>query len=438
MAFYRPAFDLAQLAAALRARVPRSRRVLDRHLLLAGAVCIAVAFPFTFFLTRMRRRPHVALLILVLSALSLSEVIVGFAWSVLLGRASGVSNILVWLGRDGRAPRVSAGFLAVLLGLSYIAFPFCVLTLYPPLSRLDREVTEAAQTLGASPWKTFRTVVVPIDASDRGGRVPPRVRVHARQLPDRSILGRPEHWTLSVFISDQASVQRERAVRRGDGALPDGPLAGRGRGRDAHRVPHEERGLMRVLRWTVVAFVDRRSSWRRSWWSPIVSINQNRYMDFPPEGFSFHWYAELLNDTGWRDSITGQPVHRGDEQRIAVLIATPLAYVLRAYDIRLAPVLLRARDPAVHAAAGHQRDRDCRSSGCPPGTSSRIENVIISHGIFFSTLPLVTISLAMDQMDRSLGEAAQTLGADPRTTFRTVTLPLLCRRSSPATRPRSC
>ena len=59
------------------------------------------------------------------------------------------------------------------------------------------------------------------------------------------------------------------------------------------------------------------------------------------------------------------------------------------------------------------------------GYFQRIGNVIISHGIFFSTLPLVTISLAMDQMDRSLGEAAQTLGAGPRTTFRTVTLPLL-------------
>ena len=53
-------------------------------------------------------------------------------------------------------------FLAVLLGLSYIAFPYCILTLYPQLTRLDPEITEAAQTLGASPWRTFWTVVVPI------------------------------------------------------------------------------------------------------------------------------------------------------------------------------------------------------------------------------------------------------------------------------------
>ena len=59
------------------------------------------------------------------------------------------------------------------------------------------------------------------------------------------------------------------------------------------------------------------------------------------------------------------------------------------------------------------------------GHVGRIENVIIAHAIFFSTLPLVTISLAMETMDQALPEAAQTLGADQRTTFRTITLPLL-------------
>lgn len=173
--------------------------------LLAGAVCIAVAFPFTYFLTRMRRRPHVALLILVLSALSLSEVIVGFSWSVLLGRASGISNILVALGLMDEPQAYQPGFWAVLLGLCYIAFPYCVLTIYPALSRLDREVTEAAQTLGASPRRTFWTVVVPImRPTIMAGFLLVFVFTLGSYLI-AAILGRPEHWTLSVFISDQAT-----------------------------------------------------------------------------------------------------------------------------------------------------------------------------------------------------------------------------------------
>lgn len=173
--------------------------------LFAGAICIVVAFPFTYFLTRMRRRAHVALLIVVMSALSLSEVIVGFTWSVLLGRVAGLSNILVWLGLMDEAQAYQPGFLAVLLGLCYIAFPYCVLTLYPSLSRIDREVTEAAQTLGASPWRTFRTVVIPISRPIiMAGFLLVFVFTLGSYLIS-AILGRPEHWTLSVFISDQAS-----------------------------------------------------------------------------------------------------------------------------------------------------------------------------------------------------------------------------------------
>ena len=173
--------------------------------LLAAAVCLLIAFPFTYFLTRMRRRPQVILLVLVLSALSLSEVIVGFSWSVLLGRAAGLSNILVWAGVMRDAQAYQPGFVAVLFGLSYIAFPYCVLTLYPQLSRLDREVTEAAQTLGAGPGRTFRTVVIPIT---RPTAMAAFLLVFVFTLGSYlipAILGRPEHWTLSVFISDQAS-----------------------------------------------------------------------------------------------------------------------------------------------------------------------------------------------------------------------------------------
>jgi putative spermidine/putrescine transport system permease protein len=156
----------------------------------------------------------------------------------------------------------------------------------------------------------------------------------------------------------------------------------------------------------------------------IVSINQNRYMDFPPEGFSFHWYAELFNDIGWRSAIMRSLTVAATSAALAVAVATPFAYVLRAYRIRLAPLLysvglLPFMLPPVISALGAQVFWNST------GHAGQIENVIIAHAVFFSTLPLITISLAMETMDPALPEAAQTLGASPRTTFRTITLPLL-------------
>jgi putative spermidine/putrescine transport system permease protein len=50
---------------------------------------------------------------------------------------------------------------------------------------------------------------------------------------------------------------------------------------------------------------------------------------------------------------------------------------------------------------------------------------VISHAIFFVTLPLVTLSLGFASIDRSLVEAASTMGANDRTVMRTIVLPLI-------------
>lgn len=203
--FYEPGFELASWRRLLHGVFIERTLFSIGICLLAGAVCIVLAFPFTYFLTRMRRRPHVTLLVLIMSALALSEVIVGFAWSVLLGRAAGLSNVLVWLGVMNESAAYQPSFLAVLLGLCYIAFPYCILALYPQLSRLDPELTEAAQTMGASPWRTFWTVVVPIGRPIimAGFLLAFVFTLGSYLIP--AFLGRPEHWTLSVFISDQAT-----------------------------------------------------------------------------------------------------------------------------------------------------------------------------------------------------------------------------------------
>jgi putative spermidine/putrescine transport system permease protein len=156
----------------------------------------------------------------------------------------------------------------------------------------------------------------------------------------------------------------------------------------------------------------------------VGSVNESRYLQFPPDGFSLTWYAQLFTDAGWQRSIRYSLTIALASAALAVAIATPLAFVLRNYRIRLAPVIytlgiLPFMLPPIISALGMQ------VFWLSTGHVGRIENVIIAHAIFFSTLPLVTISLAMETMDRALPEAAHTLGADRRTTFRTITLPLL-------------
>lgn len=156
----------------------------------------------------------------------------------------------------------------------------------------------------------------------------------------------------------------------------------------------------------------------------VVSFNSNRYMDFPPQGLSLTWYGEMFSDIGWRNAILTSLFVAAASAALAVAIALPLAYVLRTYRIRLAPVLyslgiLPFMLPPVISALGALVFWNAT------GHIGQIENVIVAHAIFFSTLPLITIAVGLENLDPSLPEAAQSLGASPRTTFRTITLPLL-------------
>jgi putative spermidine/putrescine transport system permease protein len=205
--FYLPGFEFTNYRNLYTALF---RRTLLFSLFMAGlsaAVCVSIGFPFTYFITRMRRRAQVVWLVFLMSVLSLSEVIVGFAWSLLLSRTAGLSNLLVWFGLMEKAVAWYPGFTALLLGICYLAFPYTVLVLYPPLSRLDPALPEAAHTLGASPIRTFFSVVV---GSLRNAIVASFVMVFVFTLGVYllpQILGRPKQWTLSVLITDQAIYQ---------------------------------------------------------------------------------------------------------------------------------------------------------------------------------------------------------------------------------------
>lgn len=184
--------------------------VLSFSLFLAALVavcCVALAFPFTYLLTRQGRRTQILWLVGLLSVLSLSEVIIGFAWSTLFSRTAGISNLFVAVGLMDQPTALVPGFGAVLTGMVYQALPYTILVLYPSLVRLDPTLLEASRTLGASPLRGFFSIVLP---ALRNTIVATLIMVFvfalgAFLLPQ--ILGRPQHWTLSVLITDQAIYQ---------------------------------------------------------------------------------------------------------------------------------------------------------------------------------------------------------------------------------------
>ena len=69
-----------------------------------------------------------------------------------------------WFGRPLEALGVNAAYspLGVVIALTFIGLPFVVRTVQPVLEDLEKEVEEAAASLGASRWQTFSRIIFPV------------------------------------------------------------------------------------------------------------------------------------------------------------------------------------------------------------------------------------------------------------------------------------
>ncbi|WP_421850342.1 ABC transporter permease [Oricola sp.] len=171
--------------------------------LIASVASVLIAVPFTYLVSRLRPRPQVLTLIFVLCAMSLSEVIVAFGWSIILSRGSGISNIFVWLGLMERPQSWARGYWAVLIGLTYFNLPFAVVMMFPGFSRLNPEVIEASRTLGAGPLTMFRTIVLPLMTCTLLATTLVLFIFTMGALVTPLWLGGPKEWMIANYISDE-------------------------------------------------------------------------------------------------------------------------------------------------------------------------------------------------------------------------------------------
>ena len=163
--------------------------------------------------------------------------------------------------------------------------------------------------------------------------------------------------------------------------------------------------------------------------SPIVvvagvSLNQKKSLFFPPQGLSLAWYVELFTESAWMIPVENSLVIATLSSLVAISVALPLAYFLWRYRVFYARVLFMLGIspfilPPVITALGFL------AFWATVGLYGQMVATIISHAIFFVTLPLVTISLGFESIDREIIEAAQTMGADSKVVFRTVIFPMV-------------
>jgi spermidine/putrescine transport system permease protein len=125
-------------------------------------ICLLLGYPLAYFIAFKGRRWRNLLILLVMVPFWTSFLIRAYAWVVILN-GNGVANkSLQFLGITDEPVNLIFTPGAVTIGMAYAYLPFMILPLYASLEKLDVQLKEAAQDLGASRWHTFWRVTFPL------------------------------------------------------------------------------------------------------------------------------------------------------------------------------------------------------------------------------------------------------------------------------------
>ncbi len=143
--------------------------------------CLVISFPVALAITFVSDRWKPILLLLIILPFWTNLLIRTYALIAVL-RTNGYLNDLlelIWQSADSGLRILGLGDwnllgerfhrfellynnFAVVYGLVYVHLPFMVLPLYAALDRMDRSYIEVSLDLGASQWRTFLSVIVPL------------------------------------------------------------------------------------------------------------------------------------------------------------------------------------------------------------------------------------------------------------------------------------
>lgn len=128
--------------------------------LIATAICLVIAYPVAFILSRMDKHKQGTMLMIVMLPMWMNFLLRTYAWMTLLGNNGIINNMLGTVGLGPIRMINTSG--AVVLGMVYNYLPFMILPLYSVMVKIDKSLLEAASDLGCSSASTLFRVVVPL------------------------------------------------------------------------------------------------------------------------------------------------------------------------------------------------------------------------------------------------------------------------------------
>ena len=328
----------------------------------------------------------------------------------------------------------------VMLVLAYIWVPFVALPIFVSLNGLDRSLLEAAGDLGASRWRTFFRVTLPLSLSGVFAAFLFVFIPTIGEFVTPLLVGGTSGYMYGNSIQDLFTRGLDWQTGLDPGAVPprgrrdpDGgvrtvpPGAGGGRDGPIRPSPRGCAGCWRCSSCLLVLFL----------YLPIVllavfSFNSGD-ASFPLAGFTLDWYRRFLANPKIAHVTRAQRDRRGDLERdrggaggrgLVRLAPTPV----RGEVGRLSAAVLAARGPylvfGISLLVIFTAFDKILTSTTGTYIGLGLHAVVIGHVVVSLPYAVLTIMPLLERLSVGLEEAAKDLGASPWQSFRRVTLPL--------------
>lgn len=416
-------------------------RVLGRTLLIGlvvAVVGVALAYPYAYAMTLVGPTMRGVLVTIVLVPFWTSMLARNFAWLVLMQDGGVIQTFLGVFGLGGVT--LLGTTLAVGISMTQVLLPFLVLPMYSAMEQIDGRLVAAGQSLGAPRARAFRRVYLPLSApgvvagmslvfvlalgfyvtpallgSTRSAMIAQVINIRAKELLDFGGAGAMGIFLLAVTLV-VLGLSRRMAGHDVAAVATGGRPARSHRGGDQ---ASEVRPWLRVHT-TIVAIV---------LLAPTLvvipmSFSSAETFRFPPDGWSLRWYQELFTSPEWTAAILNSLQAGIYTALCATVLGTTAAFGLARVNTRwrgaingflLSPMIVPHILVALVVFAAFLR----------LGLNGTLIGIILAHTAMALPFVVIAVTARLQGMDGRLPAVAASLGADPVSAFRRVTLPLV-------------
>lgn len=127
--------------------------------LVSTAICLLLAYPLSYLMSKMKKSRQNLMIMLIMVPMWMNFLLRIYAWVLLLQKNGPIDMFISIFGLD---VSLSNNTGAVILGMVYEFLPFMILPIYNVMCKIDSNLIEAAQDLGANGFNVFRKVVFPL------------------------------------------------------------------------------------------------------------------------------------------------------------------------------------------------------------------------------------------------------------------------------------